>query len=641
MADAIHIDRLSDEIARGDSPWRRAGVWIASIDYVKQPHVIDAMSSTLWDLVVVDEAHALCGDSARYDAGSQLARQSRHLILLTATPHNGDDARFNRLLDFGARERAAEPLSIFRRTRAQIGLANTRRVRWTVVRLSAQERAVFETFSRFERAMFRAARRPDLSGEPNQAEDNVLLLLSILRKRALSSMRAFSISIARRLNAVTDDGDAKPGWQQLGFDFADGSDSFTAEEFGSLVGASSLAPAQESIWLRLLLRLAGIAATHEVKSSRLVTLLRRTAEPVVVFTEFRDTLDAIAECLESTRMVATIHGGQSLDEQQSAIDGFLAGAASVLAATDVAGQGLNLQSRARWVINFDLPWNPARLEQRAGRVDRIGQRRSVHVSSFVTRHAADRRLLEHIARRTLSARQSLHDQDALGAALPDERVVRRLLFTGHLWPAVKPPARKVEVSRDWIRAGRAACRDLTSRRRLRARWREPRALVRRPLVTYGLTDICSRCDARAILICSVSLRTLAGATVERRIVALRWPGSAISAVALRETWPQIRSAIAASLSARRRRVERWLRARAERLTRAEQQLATAVDGVRKPSQVGLFDRRAARALDQGTAALAVQREDAALRLREINDDAIVEIEAITLEIIWLSTRCSR
>jgi SNF2 family DNA or RNA helicase len=123
---------------------------------------------------------------------------------------------------------------------------------------------------------------------------------------------------------------------------------------------------------------------------RVVRLISRTDEPVIVFTEFRDSLTVLVNRLQLLRPVSVLHGGMTAAERAEAVDRLQAGTDTALVATDVAGQGLNLQHRCRWVISLELPWNPARLEQRIGRVDRIGQQRPVHFTLLVARHDAER-----------------------------------------------------------------------------------------------------------------------------------------------------------------------------------------------------------------------------------------------------------
>jgi superfamily II DNA or RNA helicase len=137
-ADRAGLDALSRTGAFGDNPWQRSGIWIASPDFLKQQHVAAALPHDPWDLVVIDEAHAVCGESDRYEVVSQLAARSRRVLLLTATPHGGDEARFNRLVGLGKAglEADDERLTVFRRTRMEIGGRPKRRVRWHLVTLS-------------------------------------------------------------------------------------------------------------------------------------------------------------------------------------------------------------------------------------------------------------------------------------------------------------------------------------------------------------------------------------------------------------------------------------------------------------------------------------------------------------------------
>src|SRR5206468_2764994 len=125
------------------------------------------------------------------------------------------------------------------------------------------------------------------------------------------------------------------------------------------------------------------AARHETKIARLVRLLEVLREPVVVFTEYRDTLLHLQRRLGFS--AAALHGGLTRDERSAALADFASGRRRVLLATDAAGEGLNLHQACRVVVNLELPWNPMRLEQRIGRVDRIGQRRTVHAFHLIAR----------------------------------------------------------------------------------------------------------------------------------------------------------------------------------------------------------------------------------------------------------------
>jgi hypothetical protein len=139
-----------------------------------------------------------------------------------------------------------------------------------------------------------------------------------------------------------------------------------------------------------------------------------------VFTEFRDTLESLRAAAGAD--AAVLHGGMDRFERADAIRAFTSGRARVLLATDAAGEGLNLQQGCRLVVNLELPWNPMRLEQRIGRVDRIGQKRTVHVINLMAAGTAEEGILARLARRLERARQSVGAvADVLGPG--DDRVV--------------------------------------------------------------------------------------------------------------------------------------------------------------------------------------------------------------------------
>jgi superfamily II DNA or RNA helicase len=587
-ADRRRLDALAAVSPPGDNPWRRSGVWIASIDFLKQPHVLEGLPLDPWDLVVVDEAHEACGDSERRDACHRLARQSRRVLLLTGTPHSGDEARFRRLCALGE---LRDPLTIFRRTRADLALLDRRAVRWRHVALSAPERQVLETLIEFERAVLAAAgNRPEAS----------LLLLSVLRKRALSTLGALRVSIERRLSWLTasETGPQTLEWLQPRLDWEDTpADAVEAERRG-LTAAIALGPAQECSWLSRLRALTRLARGRDSKAAYLAALLARTQEPVVVFTEFRDSLDVLARELQHVRRIAVLHGGQTSAEREQELGRFLAADATALLATDVAGQGLNLQARARWAINLELPWNPARLEQRAGRVDRLGQQRPVHVTLLLARHEAETGLLARLARRVFAARRAV-GAGALETALPDERQVAAHLISG---PALDSPARRpaIERVRRWERPARTAAIDLRRRRVLASRWRAPEP-CRGPTgrAARGRLRGAGGHQGGALLVFSVPLLDDGGALIEQGLVVLHAAGAPDGRAEWASVVEEARRIAARRLLPRARRVARILRTAQDALAAHEIAIADELVGRCAPGELqpGLFDARAQRAWD--------------------------------------------
>ena len=583
LAGRDELARAARDAVRGESPWQRAGTWIASFDYLKQPHVLDGLPPLAWDLVVIDEAHGVCGDSDRHAAAVRLAARTRRLLLLTATPHDGDAARFARLLALGddPAGRAPRALTVFRRTRADVGLPIRRRVRWCVVTPSSDEARVLDALVQFERGVVRAA------GDARR--DAALLLLAVFRKRAVSTMAALAESLERRRHWVEHGEDPRtPAWRQPSlFDAPDDDiDGGVAADLG-------LDPRWERAWLKRLAALASAARRRDSKLARLHRLLRRAREPVAVFTEFRHSLEAIVSGLPCSRARAVLHGGQAAAERAGELRRFLDGAASILVSTDVASQGVNLQHRARWIVNLELPWNPARLEQRLGRVDRLGQTRPVHMTLLVARHPAEATVLARLARRTLTARRGL-GADVLGFVPPDPALVREEVLTGASADAPVEPPPVLELCRHWTRAARTAARTLDARRRLAARWRGPddgrgrarRAIVRAPLAGAGA----------GLLVFAVPIVDGLGAPLEDHVIAVRVPRSAVRGRADAAVVDAARAEAAARLRPRAARLRRWLvtaRARDLATDRALGDTTGPADDAE--AQPGLFDRRAALA----------------------------------------------
>ena len=395
----------------GVNPWSTVPIAIASIDYVKRADVLRSVVSCRWDVLVVDEAHGAAGDSDRHAAAAALGARAACVLLLTATPHNGDVHAFHALCRTGAH---ADPLLVFRRTRTDVRLGGGRRVHRLHVRPSAAEARMHTLLDAFTRAV-RAER---------QSAD-VWLPLAVLHKRALSSARSLERSVERRLAALdrTTGGDVR----QLDLPLADPGGELDPSD-DAPAWASGLALADDARERRLLGALADAAraaARHETKLAAIVRLLNRISEPIVIFTEYRDTLLHLREAID--RPVLLLHGGLRREERAAALEAFVSGHCQILLATDAAGEGLNLHQRCRIVINLELPWNPMRLEQRIGRVDRIGQRRTVHVFHLVARETNETRVLEQLKARIARAQQDIAAANPLEG---DDPMMARLVIEG-------------------------------------------------------------------------------------------------------------------------------------------------------------------------------------------------------------------
>ena len=638
-ADRRELELLSAEGAFGANPWHRSGVWLASPDFVKQMQVLGSLPRDPWDLIVIDEAHAVCGDSDRYAACHTLAKRSRRVLLLTATPHSGDASRFARLLALGGIDGDVNPPIVFRRTREDLGLARARHVRWHSVTLRDAESRTLAELAAFEHAALHAA--------GTHYGEGARLLLSVFRKRALSTFAALSRSLSRRLQWLGDeDAPGVTGWTQTTLAFDDCIDEDESSELAGLTASTGMDPRLERRWIKRLRQLTGDACRAESKIFRLQSLVERSTEPVVVFSEFRDSLEAVESRLRRSRSIALIHGGQDQLQQRSELDRYLSGPASVLLATDVAGQGLNLQSRGRWVISLELPWNPARLEQRLGRVDRLGQTRTPHLTLLVARHDAESGLLSHLSRRILSAQNSF-STDLLRDVAPPQSEVRVAMFSNPAALRDAPSEQPTDaagapvVNRRWRRAASVVARAMTRRRRLVDRWKGAAGDATR--IIYArvprrwnspLARLPEERAATSIVVCSVPVVDGQGELVERRLVALTMP-AAVAALRPVELVAHIRSQIEDSLARRLARLSRLTRQAASR--RAAREIAIATPGSddcgQHEGQAGLFDSRELKSFLDRRSAEARLEASAQLKLERLQSDAALRLGEIEIEFV--------
>ena len=415
----------------GIDPWRAFDQVVCSLDAVKPMRAragwsserivqhnerrVRAVVEAGWDLVVIDEAHHVAGSSdevARHQLGRRLAESVPRILLLSATPHSGKSDAFARLLgllDDGflhgrpvLRENVA-PL-VVRTEKSDATDASGRplfRPRTTSLVTvpygqRSVERSLYESVSDYVRHGYRRARA--------ERRPAVGFLVLLMQRLVSSSTAAILAALERRLVAVTAEG------QQLRL-FTD-----RVSEWGDLTGEeqqAALADAEGAAWgnehaeVELLVDLArkSMSAGIDAKARYLLDLLGRVARDegdpgvkVVIFTEFLPTQDMLLEVLDGAGITAVaINGSMSIAERRDAQEEFRTNA-RVLVSTDAGGEGVNLQF-GHVVINYDLPWSPTRIEQRIGRVDRIGQIAEVTAYNLVLESSVDARVLEVLERK--------------------------------------------------------------------------------------------------------------------------------------------------------------------------------------------------------------------------------------------------
>jgi superfamily II DNA or RNA helicase len=423
LLDATGVAITAAALDSGANPWSACRLIITSIDFIKRPEVLRAVEGLVWDTVVLDEAHHLATRSDRATAAAALAVRARTTVLLSATPHSGDAAAFARLCALGD-SGGRFPLLFFRRTREDAGLAVRRRTRWLHVRPTAMESEMLTTLVDYARRVWNA--RP--------AADAARLAMAVLLRRASSSAASLARSVERRLVSI---GDApSPAIAQLALPFVDPS---TGDEEPVLaIAAPGLADVEEERrQLEHLLSLARVAAARESKLVALARWVSRVREPVLVFTEYQDTLAHLRQTVFGPSLpaeaVVELHGGLTRTERQAAEEKFVSGDARVLLATDAASEGVNLHRRCRCVINLEIPWSPVRLEQRIGRVDRIGQDRWVHAINLVAAGTHEVTTVERLLAREQRATAVLR------AAATSDMAMAGAILTGLDAPADHAP----------------------------------------------------------------------------------------------------------------------------------------------------------------------------------------------------------
>jgi superfamily II DNA or RNA helicase len=432
---------VNAELARNTlagNVWERFPQAITSLDFAKQPDVRESIARAGWDLVVVDEAHKCSArtygtevkKTRRYELGELLSRESDRLLFLTATPHQGDVDQYQhflRLLDedqFVGLDLDRELISLedspwfSRRIKEELKdfdgrrLFTERRAITQPFELSAPEKQLYDDVTAYINEYL-----------PRQARgrrgSSVALARTVLQRRLASSLGAIEATLAarrRRFQELVEELERLPAERQeerlrelrLIEPVDEESESDDADEavedqlafqvtaverigdlrgeiarLGELVEQTKAIPRDEEAKLAALKRCLERAEFAELKDGR---------GKLLVFTEYRATQDYLVEHLERWGYTTcVIHGGMSAQQRKEAQRLFQA-ERQVCVATEAAGEGINLQF-CHLMINYDLPWNPNRLEQRMGRIHRIGQRFDVTVVNFVAENTIEGHIL--------------------------------------------------------------------------------------------------------------------------------------------------------------------------------------------------------------------------------------------------------
>ena len=476
----------------GVNQWMEQDQVITSLDLAKRDDVLPGLRQVNWDLVIVDEAHRMSASdeshkSQRYRLGEMLRDLTDHMLLLTATPHKGDPKNFTLFLQLLDRDAYADVTSIRKAMQEQHAPFYLRRTKeamvyfpklqedgsWSAKPLFTKriprtarfsiddaEMALYKEVTRFVKWQ---CRRAAAQGDEQRARA-VGFVMSMYQRRLASSTHAIRRSLENRARRLAESLRAaqfiaqNPPSLPSELEMEEMEDA-EREKLEEILDAITLAnnPDQVRDEITELKRLAEEAreveeSGAEAKLSQLRRILQDEGffanrdQRLLIFTEYKDTLNYLMERLREWGFsVGSIHGGMrpgSRDEPGTRLHAeqqFREGGIQVLVATEAAGEGINLQC-CHILFNYDIPWNPNRLEQRMGRIHRYGQTRDCLIFNFVAINTVEGKVLDRLHTKLQSIRDALEDDavfNVVGEVLPAQRVetVLRDYYAGKLGDA--------------------------------------------------------------------------------------------------------------------------------------------------------------------------------------------------------------
>ena len=488
LVDRAETYKLRKRLGMDANPWRSYSRIIASYHYLRQDDVREQFLAACktpegsphlpWDLLIVDECHNLMPSPFGDDSDlcrmlRDLAPQFEHRLFLSATPHNGhtrcftglleilDPVRFSQTSEINDAQRNRIQQVVIRRLKREIN-ARTDPPKFCTrlapqmlpLRLSPEEAALSAAFSSFRKDM------RSLIAEGSRQRSGSFAI-EVLGKRLLSCPVSFAESWRRCKEGFAEekpvaDNEVAAAERSLRQETTDDREAQSREATAStLVGgwlkSFSTDLAQQIDAIDRAVADLGLDLSGEIElvdqnprtDARFDTLCEivdkllrkgsswRNDERLVVFTEYKTTLDYVVRRFREkygNEQVLTLFGGGDMDENErdrvKAAFNNSAHDVRVLIATDAAAEGLNLQSTARYMLHYDCPWNPSKLEQRNGRLDRHGQARDVTIHHFISDQDQDLQFLAHVIRKADEIREDLGSANELFDEAAHRRLVR-------------------------------------------------------------------------------------------------------------------------------------------------------------------------------------------------------------------------
>jgi len=470
----VNSEMVGNQLA--GNVWDRYRQCITSLDFAKQDKVVQSLEQIPWDLVIIDEAHKCSArtqgekvaKTRRYQLAERLSASAERILLLTATPHNGDPnqfAHFLRLLDADqfpdprydglqldrsimedSREGGRDQWFLRRikeelRDRDGNPLFTKRHARTVPFELTWAEKRLYDHVTQYINRFL-----PYQQGGTRRS--SVALARTVLQRRLASSLNAIHRSLERRATkfkdilqelerAPTSDHEkilqkyrllASSGYEdeeREGDDLDERQDE-AMESFPVVLRVDQLRDEVRALENLVQEATTVMALGEESKLSALRRCMEDTQfheltdgrGKLLIFTEHRDTLEYLRRHLQLWGYsTCEIHGGMNAVMRREAAQRFHE-TAQVCLATEAAGEGINLQF-CHLMINYDIPWNPNRLEQRMGRIHRIGQRSDVYIFNFVATNTVEGEILERLFTKLDEIRVQLGDRvfDVIGQLL--------------------------------------------------------------------------------------------------------------------------------------------------------------------------------------------------------------------------------
>jgi len=441
------IDRNSFYAYYGENPWGRENQVITSMDFAKQDEILPSLQSVDWDLVIVDEAHKMAAyrygnklfRTERYKLGEIISKNTSHLLFLTATPHKGDPENFRLFLDllspgfFSTPEFINESLRnkdnplFIRRMKEDLRdfegrpIFTNRYPRTIKFMLSEEEAELYNDLSEYVISQYNLA----LRRIQERRKRNIAFALLILQRRMASSVYALLKSLERRkerLEKLLEEPELPREEVSIDLEEVDDYEERERWERERIWETLSIAESKEELKREIDTISSLIEKAKEViKEEREVKLIELKKaieegfrkikemggnEKILIFTESKDTMEYLVSKIRSWGYsVNFLHGGMRLEDRINA-EKIFKHKTQIMVSTEAGGEGINLQF-CHLMINYDIPWNPIRLEQRMGRIHRYGQQKDVYIFNLVAENTREGKVLIKLLNKLDEIRKAL------------------------------------------------------------------------------------------------------------------------------------------------------------------------------------------------------------------------------------------